>query len=96
VSEPTATLFERRAKLIALAEAQRRRLAADVEVWRRPLGLADRGISAARFVANHPAWIAGAAMAPLAFRPTRLGTWFRRGFLAFQFVRQLRAREPRA
>ena len=92
MSEGPPPLALRRARLIALAEAQRRRLAADVEPWRKPLSLADRGIAAARFIGNHPAWMVGAAVAPMAFRTTPLGTWFRRGLAAFQIVRGLRNR----
>jgi len=84
-------LAVRRARLIALAASQRQRLATDLEAWRRPLSLADRGIAAARFIGKHPAWIMGTAMAPLAFRTGGLGGWLRRGFAAWQIVRRLRA-----
>jgi hypothetical protein len=93
VTEAAPPLAERRARLIALAAAQRRRLAADVEPWRRPLAIADRGIAAARFIGHHPAWILGSAVAPVAMRATRLGAWFRRGLAAWQIVRGLRDRK---
>jgi len=38
----------------------------------------------------------GSAVAPLAFRTTGLGTWFRRGLTALQIVRGLRDRQPQA
>jgi YqjK-like protein len=95
VSEGTPPLALRRARLVALAEDQRRRFAADVEPWRKPLSLADRGIAAARFIGNHPAWMVGAAVAPMAFRTTPLGTWLRRGLAAFRVVRELRDRHFR-
>jgi hypothetical protein len=88
----TPPLALRRARLIALAEVQRQRLLADIEPWRKPLALADRGIAAARFVGNHPAWMVGTAVAPMAFRTRARGTWFRRGLAAFQIVRGLRNR----
>jgi hypothetical protein len=85
-------LAERRARLIALAAAQRRKLAADVEPWRRPLSLADRGLAAARFIGRHPAWILGTAVvAPVALPAAGMGPWLRRGVLAWHFVRRLRA-----
>jgi len=97
VNTETPPLAERRAKLITLAAAQRRQLAPDIEPWRRPLAIADRGMAAARFVANHPAaWIAAAVIAPVAVRGTGLGKWLRRGLLALQVVRQLRGRDSRA
>ena len=83
-------LAERRARLIALAAGQRRELAAGFEVWRGPLSIADRGIAAARFVSNHPAWVIGSAVVPAAFRRTVLGTWLSRGLAALQIVRGLR------
>ena len=96
MSEGSSPPALRRARLIALAEAQRRRLADDVEPWRKPLAIADRGIAAVRFLGHHPAWIVGSAVAPLAFRTTGLGTWFRRGLTALQIVRGLRDRQPQA
>jgi len=92
VSEGTPPLALRRARLVALAADQRRRLAADVEPWRKPLSIADRGIAAARYIGKHPAWMVGAAVAPMALRTTVLGTWFHRGLAAFQLVRGLRGR----
>lgn len=88
----TLPLAERRARLIALASAHRRRLAADVEPWRRPLSMADRGIAAARFIGRHPAWIVGSAMVPVASRAAGLGIWLRRGLAAWQIVRGFRGR----
>ena len=84
-------LTERRARLIALAALQRRTLAKDVEVWRRPLSLADRGIAAARFIGNHPAWIVGSAVAPAALQSTGLAAWLRRGVAVLHIVRRLSA-----
>ena len=93
MSEGPPPLAERRERLVALAAAQRRALAADVEPWRRPLSIADRGVSAARFIRNHPAWIVAAAVAPVALRGGGIGTWLRRGFVVFQIVRRLGGRE---
>ena len=92
MNEGLPPLALRRASLIALAAAQRKRLEADVEPWRGPLSLADRGIAAARFIGHHPAFIVGSAIAPVAFRATGLGTWVRRGLAAWQIVRGLRDR----
>jgi YqjK-like protein len=92
VTEAPPPLALRRASLIALAQAQRLRLAADVEPWRRPLSIADRGIAAARFIGSHPVWTVGAAVAPVALRTAGLATWFRRGLMAWQIVRGLRDR----
>ncbi len=89
MSDGRSSLVERRDRLIALAAAQRRRLAADVEPWRRPLSIVDRALAAVRFIGHHPAWVVGSAVAPVALRATSLGTWFRRGLTAWQIVREL-------
>ena len=81
----------RRANLIAQAAEQRRRLAADIEAWRRPLAVADRGLSAARFFGKHPALVVGTALTPLAFGAGGIATWLRRGFKAWRVLRRLRA-----
>lgn len=95
VNEALARIAERRALLVATSDAQREVLSRNVLAWQRPLTLVDRGLAAFRFVANHPAWIVGSALAPSALRPGRLGSWLRRGFLAFQVVNRLRsARAP--
>lgn len=90
-------LLERRERLVALAASQRRALAADVQVWSRPLSFVDRAAAALRFVANHPLWIIGSALAPPALRGGGFGAWVRRGAVAVRIARGLRRtklREP--
>lgn len=84
-------IAQRRAELVARAAGQRATLARHVDVWRRPLTFVDKGLSVIRYVGNHPAWILGGALAPVAVQPGRLGSWLRRGFLVFQVVNRLRA-----
>ncbi len=86
-----ARVAERRALLVAKTAAQRETLSLAVQTWSRPLALMDRGLAAFRFVSNHPAWIVGTALVPAALQPGRVGTWLRRGFMAFQAVSRLRA-----
>jgi len=90
--EGPPSLAARRASLIALAAAQRQRLAADVEPWRRPLSIADRGIALARFMGSHRAWIMVSAAAPALLRASGRGRWFWRGVAAWRIVRGLRGR----
>jgi hypothetical protein len=85
-------LAERRKLLIAQAEAQRALLTYNLAPWRERLRLADRGISAVRYVRSHPALILGAALLIAALRPRRAGTWLQRGWLAWQIGRRLRSR----
>lgn len=84
-------IAQRRAELVSRAAGQRATLARHVDVWRRPLTFVDKGLGVLRYVGNHPAWILGGALAPSALQPGRLGSWLRRGFLAFQVVSRLRA-----
>lgn len=86
-----ARIAERRATLVATSEIQRETLNRNVLAWRRPLTLVDRGLAALRFVSRHPAWIVGSALVPSALRPGTLGSWLRRGFMAFQVVSRLRS-----
>jgi YqjK-like protein len=86
-----ARIAERRATLVALSEVQRETLNRNVLAWRGPLTLVDRGLAALRFVSKHPAWIVGSALVPSALRPGTLGSWLRRGFMAFQLVSRLRS-----
>jgi hypothetical protein len=86
MSNGSSPLASRRARLIEMAAAQRLRFAADVEPWRRPLAIVDRGIAAARFIRGHPAWLLGAGVA---LRAAGLGPSFRQGFAAWLILRRL-------
>lgn len=90
MSQASAPMALRRAALVARAAEQRALLARQLEPWRRPLAMASRGLSMARSVASHPAWLIGATLLPAGLTPGRLGLWLRRGLVAVQLVRQLR------
>jgi len=99
-SEPPP-LAERRARLVVLAEAQRRALASEIEAWRRPLAIADRGMAAVRFIKDHPAWVVGTAVVggavvPGALRTSRLAGWLGRGLGVWRIARRLRGHNPSA
>jgi hypothetical protein len=86
---------------VALAEAQRRALASEIEPWRRPLAIADRGMAAVRFIKDHPAWVVGTAVVggavvPGALRTSRVAGWLGRGLAAWRIARRLRDRTPSA
>jgi hypothetical protein len=49
-------LAERRESLVAEAAAQRLLIAQNIETWRTPLGLADRGLAAVSYIKSHPVW----------------------------------------
>lgn len=82
-------LAKRRERLVAEAEAQRLALAQNIEVWRKPLAIADQGLVALRYVKSHPILMAGSSVALLSiWRPGNIGKWFRRGLVAWQFLRK--------
>jgi len=83
-------LAERRERLVAQAATQRMALAQNIEPWRTPLALADRGLSALRYIKHHPAWIVGGGVLLAALRPGRVGKWLRRGWVTWQIMRKLR------
>jgi hypothetical protein len=87
-----ARLHERRERLIAQAAEQRRTLGRDLESWRIPLALADRGLNAVRYVKSHPQWIIGGVVLLAALRPRRVGKWLGRGLVSWQVVHRLLGR----
>lgn len=92
MNEKPIPLAERRARLIARTEAQRRALAQYIEPWRKPLARADRGLAALRYLKSHPAWIIGGVVLVAALRPGRIGKWLRRGWVGWQIIHKLRGR----
>jgi YqjK-like protein len=86
-------LAKRREHLVAQAAGQRLLLAQSVEAWRAPLALADRGLAVVSYIKIHPAWMVGTSVALLTVaRPSRVGKWFQRGWVAWQVVRRLRGK----
>lgn len=68
----TRELEKRRQDLQARSSYLRMRLTAQLEVWHRPLGLADSAASGFHWLRSHPQWVMGGAIALLAIRPRRL------------------------
>lgn len=83
-------LAERRERLLAQAALQRVALAQDIEPWRTPLALADRGLDALRYIKRHPALLVGGFALIAVLRPGRAWTWLRRGWLTWQAIHRLR------
>jgi YqjK-like protein len=57
-------LAERRERLVTRAAEQRVALAQNIEPYRMPLALADRGIYALRYIKSHPEWLVGVVVLP--------------------------------
>ena len=89
-----AEIVERRARLLAEAEAQRRALAQGIAVCRSVLVVADRGIAWASWLRARPYLVVAAATAIAVLRPrlalewsARLLTLWRVGRLLYEAVR---------
>jgi YqjK-like protein len=91
MSKKLRNLAARREYLVAEASAQRLMLAENVETWRTPLALADRGLAIVHYIKRHPISAAGAGLGLLTvMQSSRASTWFQRGWLVWQVVRRLR------
>ena len=85
-------LAERRERLVTRAAEQRVALAQNIEPYRAPLALADRGITALRYIRSHPEWLVGVVVLFAALRPGRVGKWLKRGLVPLQIMYTLRGR----
>jgi YqjK-like protein len=91
MSEKLLNLAERREHLVSQAAEQRLLLAQNVETWRAPIALVDRGLAAVSYIKRHPISAAGASLGLLTvIRSHRANKWFQRGWLVWQVVRGLR------
>lgn len=85
-------LAERRERLIAQAAAQRTVLGQEFESMRKPLLLADRGVSAVRYFKSHPLWIAVIVFTVTALPPGRITEKLRRGWFIWQIAHRFFSR----
>jgi hypothetical protein len=85
-------LAERRERLVIRAAEQRVALAQNIEPYRMPLALADRGINALHYIRSHPEWLVGVVVLLAALRPGRVGKWLGRGLVTWQTMYTLRGR----
>ncbi len=85
-------LTERRERLVTRAAEQRVALAQNIEPYRIPLALVDRGINALHYVKSHPEWIVGVVVLLAALRPSGVGKWLGRGWVTWQMIYTLRGR----
>ena len=80
-------LAERRAALIAKAEAQRKELSQVLAPWRGPLAIMDRGAEAIRSVKKHPELLAGLTVFAAVLHPWRLVRWLPPGWALWRIAR---------
>lgn len=89
MNSKSTRLAERREHLVAQAAAQRVALAHNLEPWRAPLALADRGVAALRTIRRHPAVLLGAALVFAVVRPRRAAKWSRFLWVGWQVGRRV-------
>jgi hypothetical protein len=85
-------LAARRAELMNRASAQREELSQAFEHLRAPLTLADKGMSALRFIAQHPLILAGALALAVAVKPKRWLFVLENGWLAWRIAKAAKRR----
>lgn len=73
-------LARRKERLIARTARERAAIGAAIRVWEKPLGLADRALSAARYLRAHPLVLAALLAVAVALRRRNLLAWAGRGF----------------
>jgi hypothetical protein len=84
-------LADRRQLLIAQIASQRTSVNYNARSWLKPLSIADKGLVVLRYIKNHPLLIAGDSVALISMaRPSGIGKWFRRGWLAWQVIKKFK------
>lgn len=87
MSTKLSQLAKRRHKLIVQAATQREALQKCIDPWRAPLSLADRGLSAIRYVKSSPMLMMGTMTLLGLLRPTRAVKWLHRSWGLLQVAR---------
>lgn len=90
MNEKRLKLALQRERLIAQAGQQRTTLARSVQTWRGPLAAADQGLSALRYLKQHPLWVVGGVAVFVVLRRQSAGKWLNRGLIAWSVLRRLR------
>jgi hypothetical protein len=85
-------LAERRATLVARAAAQRAELSQRLVPWRGALAVVDQGVAAVRYFKSHPELLAAMVTVAVVIRPRRVLGLFRRGWVLWHTVSNVRRR----
>ena len=89
-------IAQRRSHLQTLAASQRAQLGLELERFRSPISLLDRGVNVVRFLRRYPLILGVVSALFVAKRPFRMGSkmgkWMRRGWMAWQLLGRLRKR----
>ena len=88
MNDELISLELKRQRLIAQAALQRTLLAQDMDAWRKPLAMADKGLSVLHYIKQHPALVAGATLLSIT-KPTGVGKWLRRSLIVWQVAKKV-------
>jgi hypothetical protein len=91
-----ASLQRRREQLLVRSARLRVRLQHEAGALRAPLGWADAGLQAARWLRTHPEWPLAALGLWAALGPRRAMRWATRGWWLWRAVRRLQSAALRA
>jgi hypothetical protein len=84
-------LAARRRHLITQASSQRQLLTHDFHSWHQPLATLDKVLATFRYIKHHPIYVAGGGAAILSMaKPSGIGKWYRRCWLAWQILNKFR------
>ncbi|MDP2246880.1 MAG: YqjK-like family protein [Nitrosomonadales bacterium] len=83
-------IAEKRNRLIAEAASQRSLLGQNMELWRKPLSLADQALQVVAYIRSHPALLIGAGVALVVLSPKRTAKWLKLGWTGWLFLRKFR------
>lgn len=78
----------KRQRLIAQAALQRILLTQDADALRKPLAMADKGLSVFRYIKQHPILVAGATLLSIS-KPTGIAKWLRRSLFFWQITKKI-------
>ncbi len=83
-------LAEKRQRLITQIASQRVLLAQNADSLRKPLAIANKGLTVLHFIKHHPILAVGVGAALLSIaKLTGIAKWLRRGFLAWQLTKKI-------
>ena len=83
-------LLVRHTRLRVRSAALRHAFADQIQVFKRPLGLADKGVRGLQWLYRHPQWSLAALLVLIAIKPQRAVVWGGRLWWAWRMNKQMR------
>ena len=90
MNPPLQKPAQKRQYLIEQAALQRELLAQNADYLRKPLAIADKGLSVLNYIKHHPLVVAGGGATLLSIaNPNGIIKWLRRGWFAWQLTKKI-------